>query len=66
MTFISPGRIDLMETRQETKEPVWRLLVVESQTRKGGALSAQISGEHGRKETVKMYLKDGKAELGEW
>ena len=55
-----------METRQETKEPVWRLLVVESQTRKGGALSAQISGEHGRKETVKMYLKDGKAELGEW
>ena len=66
MTLISPGRIDLMEIRQEIKEPVWRQLVVESQTRKGGALSAQISGKHGRKETVEMYLKDEKAELGKW
>lgn len=63
--MISPGRIDLMETRQETKEPVWRLLAVEIQMRNCGPLSEQSSGKHGRKETVETYLKGGKTELGE-
>lgn len=65
MTLVFPGRTDLMETRQEAKEPVWRLLAVESQMRDGGPLSEQSSGEHGRKEMVEMYLKGGKTELGE-
>ena len=66
MTLVFPGRTDLMETRQEAKEPVWRLLAVENQMRDGGPLSEQSSGEHGRKEMVEMYLKGGKTELGEW
>lgn len=54
-----------METRQEAKEPVWRLLEVESQMRNGGPLHEQSSGERGRKQTVEMCLEGGKTELGE-
>lgn len=63
--MISPGRTDLMETRQEAKEPVWRLLEVESQMRNGGPLREQSSGERGRKQMVEMCLEGGKTELGE-
>ena len=57
-----------METRQES---VWRLLVVESQMRNGGALSEQSSGEHGRKRQLRCMQKTEKQnlerdELGVW